>query len=63
MIPRAPRFLRRWLAPKELSSERVARYYDAWHERYMAAFGDTFQSQRTTDLGELFAHIADQAEL
>ena len=63
MIPRATRFLRRWLAPKELSSERVARYYDAWNERYMAAFGDTFQSQRTTDLGELFAHIADQAEL
>jgi len=60
---RAPRFLRRWLGPKELSSERVARYYDAWHERYVAAFGDTFQSQRTTDLGELFTHIADQAGL
>jgi cyclopropane fatty-acyl-phospholipid synthase-like methyltransferase len=41
----------------------VARYYDEWHERYMAAFGDTFQSQRTGDLGELLAHVADQAEL
>ncbi len=41
----------------------MARYYDDWHERYMAAFGDTFQSERTADLGELFTHIADQAEL
>ena len=71
-----PRFLRRWLgtptpeaasgradAVPELSTLRVSRYYDEWHERYMAAFGDTFQSQRTTDLGELLTHIADQAEL
>ena len=63
MSPRAPGFLRRWLGAAEWSSERVARYYDEWHERYMAAFGDTFQSQRTTDIGELFTHIADQAEL
>lgn len=49
--------------PSAWSSERVARYYDEWHERYMAAFGDTFQSQRTADLGELFTHIADAAEL
>lgn len=49
--------------PAEWSSARVARYYDDWHERYMTAFGDTFQSQRTEDLGELFHHIADQAEL
>ena len=63
MSPRLPGFLRRWLGPAELSSPRVARYYDDWHERYMAAFGDTFQSQRTGDLGELFTHIADQAEL
>lgn len=41
----------------------MARYYDEWHERYMAAFGDTLQSQRTAELGELFTHIADQAEL
>ena len=52
-------FLRHWLGSTELSSLRVARYYDEWHERYMAAFGDTFQSQRTADLGELFTHIAD----
>ncbi len=57
------RWLSRWFEPAELSSPRVARYYDEWHERYMAAFGDTFQSQRTADLGELFTHIADQAEL
>lgn len=66
MRPFLPGFLRRWLrspGPAELSSARVARYYDEWHERYMAAFGDTFQSQRTADLGELFSHIADQAEL
>ncbi len=63
MLPRLRGFLRHWLAPAELSSQRVARYYDAWHERYMAAFGDTLQSQRTADVGELFAHIADQAEL
>ena len=63
MISMLPGFLRRWLRPAELSSPRVARYYDEWHERYMAAFGDTFQSQRTADLGELFTHIADQAEL
>ncbi len=63
MISLLPGFVRRWLAPAELSSRRVARYYDEWHERYMAAFGDTFQSQRTADLGELFHHIADQAEL
>ncbi len=50
-------------SPVEWSSARVARYYDDWHERYMAAFGDTFQSQRTVDLRELFTHIADQAEL
>jgi ubiquinone/menaquinone biosynthesis C-methylase UbiE len=58
----------RWLAgirgrPAGWSSARVASYYDDWHERYMSAFGDTFQSQRTADLGELFHHIADQAEL
>ncbi len=63
MISLLPGFVRRWLAPAELSSRRVARYYDEWHERYMAAFGDTFQSQRTADLAELFHHIADQAEL
>lgn len=63
MISLLPGFVRRWLPPAELSSRRVARYYDEWHERYMAAFGDTFQSQRTADLGELFHHIADQAEL
>jgi ubiquinone/menaquinone biosynthesis C-methylase UbiE len=58
-----PAFLRRRRGPTELSSARVARYYDDWHERYMAAFGDTFQSQRTGELSELFTHIADQAEL
>lgn len=63
MISLLPGFVRRWLPPAELSSRRVARYYDEWHERYMAAFGDTFQSQRTADLGELFTHIADQADL
>lgn len=63
MSPFFPAFLRRWRGETELSSARVARYYDDWHERYMAAFGDTFQSQRTGELGELFTHIADQAEL
>jgi len=66
-----PDFLRRFLGGRDsgratdadFSSLRVARYYDEWHERYMAAFGDTFQSQRTTDLSELLIHIADQAEL
>ncbi|HSM52354.1 MAG TPA: class I SAM-dependent methyltransferase, partial [Thermoanaerobaculia bacterium] len=69
--PRSPArrlagWLRRWREgdrPEAWSSARVARYYDEWHERYMAAFGDTFQSQRTGDLGELLAHVADQAEL
>jgi ubiquinone/menaquinone biosynthesis C-methylase UbiE len=69
---RAREIFRRWfggagrggdLRSPELSSERVARYYDAWHERYMAAFGDTFQSQRTADPAELFSHIAEQAGL
>lgn len=68
MIAKLADFLQRWRTgrgqrPSEWSSERVARYYDEWHERYMAAFGDTFQSQRTADLGVLFTHIADQAEL
>jgi len=57
-----------WLAKlrgraRPLSTDRVAAYYDAWHERYLAAFGDTFQSARTDDLGLLFAHVAEQAEL
>ncbi|MCZ7652586.1 MAG: methyltransferase domain-containing protein [Thermoanaerobaculia bacterium] len=59
-------WLRRWREgdrPAAWSSARVARYYDEWHERYLAAFGDTFQSQRTADLGALLAHVADQAEL
>ena len=63
MSPFFPAFLRRWRGETELSSARVARYYDDWHERYMAAFGDTFPSQLTGELGELFTHIADQAEL
>jgi ubiquinone/menaquinone biosynthesis C-methylase UbiE len=68
LSPTIADYLQRWLAgtrarPSAWSSARVARYYDEWHERYMAAFGDTFQSQRTEDLGELFHHIADQAEL
>ncbi len=48
---------------RRLSSRRVAAYYDEWHERYLAAFGDTFQSARTDDLAALFAHIAAAAEL
>ncbi|MCB1009772.1 MAG: class I SAM-dependent methyltransferase [Acidobacteria bacterium] len=48
---------------RPLSTRRVAAYYDAWHERYLAAFGDTFQSARTDDLGVLFGHVADAAEL
>ncbi|MEO8195847.1 MAG: class I SAM-dependent methyltransferase [Thermoanaerobaculia bacterium] len=68
MIASLAEFLRlfrrqRASSPAEWSSQRVASYYHEWHERYMAAFGDTFQSQRTADLGELFTHIADQAEL
>jgi ubiquinone/menaquinone biosynthesis C-methylase UbiE len=55
---------RRWLAgPRAWSSRRVADYYDRWTDRYEAAFGDTFQSQRTADLAELFGHIAETAEL
>lgn len=68
MISRMADFLRRvglgsGATPSTWSSSRVGRYYDDWHERYMRAFGDTFQSQRTSDIGELFTHVADQAEL
>jgi cyclopropane fatty-acyl-phospholipid synthase-like methyltransferase len=51
------------LWPRVPSTRLVARYYDSWHDRYVSGFGDTFQSQRTEDLSELFRHIAEAAEL
>lgn len=57
-------WLGRWRAGRgALSSRRVAEYYDEWHERYVAAFGDTLQSARTDELDQLFSHVADAAEL
>ncbi|MEM7049874.1 MAG: class I SAM-dependent methyltransferase [Acidobacteriota bacterium] len=51
------------MPPSALSPQAVSDYYDRWTERYEAAFGDTFQSNRTADLDVLFEHIAGQAEL
>ena len=48
---------------QKLSSDNVSHYYDTWTERYLEGFGDTFQSQRTDKLDELFAYIIEQAEI
>ena len=40
----------------------VARYYDAWTDRYEAVFGDVFQHLKAADHDQLLDHMADVAQ-
>ncbi|HYF47004.1 MAG TPA: methyltransferase domain-containing protein, partial [Acidimicrobiales bacterium] len=58
----AVRFPKGW-RERPLSSAEVEAYYDDWHERYVAAFGDVLQTFRSQDPTSFLLELGELAGL